>query len=200
GRPAPAIAAVQALGTGLVHVVIDETARGAERADDAWRSTPAGRHLAEGRDLSRLPDGYADDVYGAMRARQGEVHELVRAGGSDRRRRPEAAGDDLRRRGGAPHGGGRPAAAHRPARRPGRRTLRPLPQPARRARRGGLRRAAARGRRGPRPARPRYQGGCMSPLLSRSAKGPAPLAERIEALEHAVDLLEGVAPGAAVEE
>ena len=40
----------------------------------------------------------------------------------------------------------------------------------------------------------------MSPLLSRSAKGPAPLAERIEALEHAVDLLEGVAPGAAVEE
>ena len=40
----------------------------------------------------------------------------------------------------------------------------------------------------------------MSPLLSRSAKEPAPLAERIEALEHAVGLLEGVAPGGAVEE
>ena len=37
GEPAPAIAAEQALGTGLVHVVIDETARGAERADAAWR-------------------------------------------------------------------------------------------------------------------------------------------------------------------
>src|SRR5699024_5977857 len=87
GRPAPAIAAEQALGTGLVHVVIDETARGAERADAAWRSTPAGRHLAEGRDLSRLPDGYADDVSAAIRPWQGDVLELVRAEGADRRTR-----------------------------------------------------------------------------------------------------------------
>ena len=87
GRPAPAIAAEQALGTGLVHVVIDETARGAERADAAWRSTPAGRHLAEGRDLSRLPDGYADEVSAAIRAWQGDVLELVRAEGADRRTR-----------------------------------------------------------------------------------------------------------------
>src|SRR5699024_572963 len=48
GRPAPSIAAEQALGTGLVHVVIDETARGAERAEAAWRATSAGRHLAAG--------------------------------------------------------------------------------------------------------------------------------------------------------
>ncbi len=87
GRPAPAIAAEQALGTGLVHVVIDETARGAERADAAWRSTPAGRHLAEGRDLSRLPDGYAEEVSAAIRAWQGDVLELVRAEGADRRTR-----------------------------------------------------------------------------------------------------------------
>ncbi|ASK65223.1 hypothetical protein CFK39_04565 [Brachybacterium avium] len=40
----------------------------------------------------------------------------------------------------------------------------------------------------------------MSPLLSRSAKGPAPLSERIEALTRATSLLEGVAPGGAVEE
>ena len=40
----------------------------------------------------------------------------------------------------------------------------------------------------------------MSPLLSRSAQGPAPLAARIEALEHATALLEGVAPSGAVEE
>ncbi|ASK65224.1 ABC transporter [Brachybacterium avium] len=85
GKPAPAIAAEQALGTGLVHVVIDETARGAELADAAWRSTPAGRHLAEGRDLSRLPDGYAEEVSAAIRAWQGDVLELVRAEGADRR-------------------------------------------------------------------------------------------------------------------
>lgn len=85
GRPAPAVAAEQALGTGLVHVVIDETARGAERADAAWRSTPAGRHLAEGQDLSRLPDGYSEEVSAAIRAWQGDVLELVRAEGADRR-------------------------------------------------------------------------------------------------------------------
>src|SRR5699024_5432505 len=84
---APAVAAEQALGTGLVHVVIDETARGAERADAAWRATPAGRHLAEGSDLARLPDGYAEEVSAEIRAWQGDVLELVRAEGADRRTR-----------------------------------------------------------------------------------------------------------------
>ncbi|ATG51230.1 ABC transporter [Brachybacterium vulturis] len=85
GKPAPAIAAEQALGTGLVHVVIDETARGAERADAAWRAAPAGRQLAEGQDLSRLPDGYGEEVNAEIRAWQGDVLELVRAEGADRR-------------------------------------------------------------------------------------------------------------------
>ena len=85
GEPAPAIAAEQALGTGLVHVVIDETARGAERADAAWRASAAGRHLAEGQDLARVPDGYADEVSAAIRAWQGDVLDLVRSEGADRR-------------------------------------------------------------------------------------------------------------------
>ena len=85
GRPAPAVAAEQALGTGLVHVVVDETAHGAERADAAWRASPAGRSLAEGRDLSRLPDGFAEQVRAAVRDWQGDVLELVRAEGADRR-------------------------------------------------------------------------------------------------------------------
>ena len=85
GRPAPAVAAEQALGTGLVHVVIDETARGAERADAAWRSSAAGRLLAEGQDLARLPDGYPEEVSAEIRAWQGDVLELVRAEGADRR-------------------------------------------------------------------------------------------------------------------
>ena len=85
GRPAPAVAAEPALGTGLVHVVVDETAHGAERADAAWRASPAGRSLAEGRDLSRLPDGFAEQVRAAVRDWQGDVLELVRAEGADRR-------------------------------------------------------------------------------------------------------------------
>ena len=85
GRPAPAVAAEQALGTGLVHVVVDETAHGAERAEAAWRASPAGRSLAEGHDLSRLPDGYPEQVRAAVRDWQGDVLELVRAEGADRR-------------------------------------------------------------------------------------------------------------------
>lgn len=85
GRPAPAVAAEQALGTGLVHVVVDETARGAERADAAWRASAAGRSLAEGRDLTRIDEDYAEQVRAAVRAWQGDVLELVRAEGADRR-------------------------------------------------------------------------------------------------------------------
>jgi energy-coupling factor transporter ATP-binding protein EcfA2 len=85
GRPAPAVAAEQALGTGLVHVVVDETARGAERADAAWRASPAGRSLAEGQDLARIDEDYAEQVRAAVRAWQGDVLELVRAEGADRR-------------------------------------------------------------------------------------------------------------------
>lgn len=85
GRPAPSVAAEQALGTGLVHVVLDETARGAERAEAAWRTTPAGRQLAEGADLSRLPESYREEVSAAIRAWQGDVLELVRSEGADRR-------------------------------------------------------------------------------------------------------------------
>lgn len=85
GKPAPSVAAEQALGTSLVAVVIDETARGAERAEQSWRATAAGRHLAEGQDLSRIPDGYAEEVAAAVRAWQGDVLELVRQEGADRR-------------------------------------------------------------------------------------------------------------------
>jgi hypothetical protein len=66
-------------------VVVDETAHGAERAEAAWRASPAGRSLAEGHDLSRLPDGYPEQVRAAVRDWQGDVLELVRAEGADRR-------------------------------------------------------------------------------------------------------------------
>ncbi|MGY5766160.1 dynamin family protein [Brachybacterium sp. DNPG3] len=85
GRTAPAVAAEEALGTGLVHVLIDESARGAERAESAWRASPAGRSLVEGRDLSRLPDGFGDEASAAVRAWQGDVLEMVRSEGADRR-------------------------------------------------------------------------------------------------------------------
>ncbi|MDN5687929.1 MAG: dynamin family protein [Brachybacterium sp.] len=85
GKPPPSVAAEQALGTGLVHVVVDETARGAERAEAAWRATASGRSLAEGQDLSRIPEGYREEVAAGIRAWQGDVLDLVREEGSDRR-------------------------------------------------------------------------------------------------------------------
>lgn len=85
GRPAPAVEAEQALGSGLVHVVVDETARGAERADAAWRASAAGRSLAEGQDLTRIDEDFHEQVRAAVRAWQGDVLELVRAEGADRR-------------------------------------------------------------------------------------------------------------------
>ena len=85
GRPVPAVEAEQALGSGLVHVVVDETARGAERADAAWRASTAGRSLAEGQDLTRIDEDYPEQVRAAVRAWQGDVLELVRAEGADRR-------------------------------------------------------------------------------------------------------------------
>lgn len=85
GRTAPAVKAEQALGASLVHVIIDETARGAERADTAWRRSPAGRSLAEGHDLSRLPDGFGEEAAASIRAWQGDVLDLVRTEGADRR-------------------------------------------------------------------------------------------------------------------
>ena len=87
GKPAPSVAAEQALGTGLVHVVVDETARGAERAEAAWRATASGRSLAEGLDLSRIPESYREEVAAGIRAWQGDVLDLVREEGSDRRTR-----------------------------------------------------------------------------------------------------------------
>ncbi|UYG17048.1 dynamin family protein [Brachybacterium huguangmaarense] len=87
GEPAPAVAAENALETGLVHVVIDETARAAERTDTAWRITPSGRALIDGDDLSRIPDAYRGEVAQAVRAWQGDVLELVRSEGADRRTR-----------------------------------------------------------------------------------------------------------------
>ncbi|MCS6711319.1 dynamin family protein [Brachybacterium sp. EF45031] len=87
GEPAPAAAAEAALESGLVHVVVDESARGAEQAETAWQATPAGRSLLEGVDLSRIPESFRADVAAEVRAWQGDVLALVREEGADRRLR-----------------------------------------------------------------------------------------------------------------
>src|SRR5699024_7174253 len=92
GRPAPAVAAEPALGPAHAPGAHAWTARsagrdGAARAEGAWRPTSAARHLAAGHDLSRIPEGYDEEVSAAVRAWQGDVLELVRTEGADRRTR-----------------------------------------------------------------------------------------------------------------
>ncbi|MDO5661134.1 MAG: dynamin family protein [Brachybacterium sp.] len=85
GEQPPTEAAESALETGLVHVVVEETARSAERVETAWRAGPAGRHLLGTEDLARLPEEYSGQVAAAVRAWQSDVLELVRTEGADRR-------------------------------------------------------------------------------------------------------------------
>lgn len=84
-EPAPAVAAENALESGLVQVVVDEAGRAAEQVEAAWRTSASGRLLTEGRDLSRIPEGFAQEASAAVRAWQGDVLDLVREEGADRR-------------------------------------------------------------------------------------------------------------------
>lgn len=84
-EPAPAVAAENALETGLVQVVVDEAGRAAEQVEATWRTSASGRLLTQGQDLSRLPEGFAKEASAAVRAWQGDVLDLVREEGADRR-------------------------------------------------------------------------------------------------------------------
>src|SRR5690606_2631643 len=84
-EPAPAVAAENALESGLVQVVVDEAGRAAEQVEASWRTSASGRLLTEGQDLSRIPEGFAREASAAVRAWQGDVLDLVREEGSDRR-------------------------------------------------------------------------------------------------------------------
>jgi energy-coupling factor transporter ATP-binding protein EcfA2 len=76
-----------AVETGLEALLREHAEAAAERAEESWQSTTAGRHLLEGgsRDIGRSSKAFSRDAAHAIREWQGHVLELVRHEGADKR-------------------------------------------------------------------------------------------------------------------
>ncbi|PID98471.1 MAG: ABC transporter, partial [Actinomycetales bacterium] len=75
-----------AVGAGLEALVVEEGAAACERAETAWRSSPAGRYLLERNPgLSQVSDGFNEKVTRQIRGWQQDVLELVSDQGQARR-------------------------------------------------------------------------------------------------------------------
>ncbi|MDT0165057.1 ABC transporter [Actinotalea sp. AC32] len=84
GRPAPEPVA-EAIGSGLVDLVVDAADRAAQRTAAAWRADPAGRRLVDGLWLTRASTDLRPRVAAAVREWQRGVLDLVSTEGADRR-------------------------------------------------------------------------------------------------------------------
>ena len=89
GAPPEADHVKVAVESGLEALVREEGEAAAERAEAAWRATPAGRALLDRHagDLSRASDRFPTEVGRAIREWQGDVMELVAGEGMDKRSR-----------------------------------------------------------------------------------------------------------------
>ncbi|HSN43375.1 MAG TPA: ABC transporter [Propionibacteriaceae bacterium] len=87
GAPPEADHVKVAVESGLEALIREEGEAAAERAEGAWRATPAGRELLTRfpDDLSRASDHFPADVGRAIRDWQGDVMELVAGEGMDKR-------------------------------------------------------------------------------------------------------------------
>ena len=76
-----------AVETGLEALLREHAEAAAERAEESWQSTTAGRHLLEGgdRDIGRSSKKFSREAARAVREWQGYVLELVRREGADKR-------------------------------------------------------------------------------------------------------------------
>uniref|UniRef100_UPI00202950C6 dynamin family protein n=1 Tax=Actinotalea sp. C106 TaxID=2908644 RepID=UPI00202950C6 len=84
GRPTPEPVA-QAIGSGVVDLVVDVAEEAAEQVHAAWRADPAGTRLLDDPSLSRASSDLRDRASAEVRAWQGAVLELVSSEGADRR-------------------------------------------------------------------------------------------------------------------
>ncbi|ROR91698.1 dynamin family protein [Nocardioides aurantiacus] len=87
GKPQQAERVTVALETGLQSLLLEHAEAAAERADAAWRGSPAGRQVLEagGRDLSRASRECRDRSERLVRDWQQGVLELVRSEGAEKR-------------------------------------------------------------------------------------------------------------------
>jgi hypothetical protein len=87
GKPQPARDLTEAVESGLEALLREHAEAAAERAEDSWQSTVAGRQLLAGgdRDLGRASKSFSADAARAVRDWQGHVLDLVRREGADKR-------------------------------------------------------------------------------------------------------------------
>jgi hypothetical protein len=87
GKPQPARGLNEAVESGLESLLREHAEAAAERAEESWQSTAAGRQLlaAGDRDLGRASREFPAAASRAVRDWQGHVLELVRSEGADRR-------------------------------------------------------------------------------------------------------------------
>ncbi|WP_203567260.1 GTPase family protein [Aestuariimicrobium ganziense] len=86
GKPPEADKVKVAVESGLEALIREEGAAAAERAEQAWRSSPAGRAvLTNTTDLARPSAEFPTQVARAIREWQGDVMELVAGEGMDKR-------------------------------------------------------------------------------------------------------------------
>jgi predicted GTPase len=89
GRPQTAQRLTVAVESGLETLLLEHAESAAERVENAWRASPAGRHLLEahGGDLGRASRGFMGEAERAVRDWQRDVLDMVREEGADKRSR-----------------------------------------------------------------------------------------------------------------
>ncbi|MCU1572698.1 MAG: transporter [Micrococcaceae bacterium] len=87
GDPPPVVAVETALESGLHAVLVAEADAAAEGADSRWRSSPAGRQLLAGEDLSRASPGFPEAAAGEIREWQAGILNLIQSEGAAKRSR-----------------------------------------------------------------------------------------------------------------
>jgi predicted GTPase len=89
GRPQTAQRLTVAVESGLETLLLEHAESAAERVENAWQATSAGRRLLEegGGDLGRASRGFLHEAEQAVRDWQRDVLEMVRKEGADKRSR-----------------------------------------------------------------------------------------------------------------
>ncbi|MFF5790441.1 dynamin family protein [Paeniglutamicibacter sp. NPDC012692] len=85
GKPQPVDRVEKAIESGLHAVVVDQTAKACETAEDRWRADPAGKALIEGGDLGSPSSDFSDRVAGQVRAWQLDLMDIIRSEGANKR-------------------------------------------------------------------------------------------------------------------
>ena len=89
GRPHTAQQVTVAVESGLETLLLEHAESAAERVENSWQASPAGRQLLEraGGDVGRASRRFRAEAERAVRDWQGDVLDMVRAEGADKRSR-----------------------------------------------------------------------------------------------------------------